>query len=202
LTGEDYLELLPARWRAVNDYGVRIDHRTYDTDELDPHRRQHSGIAAKRGLWEVHFDPYDCDRVWVRDHHAGRWITAEWTHRALVRAPFAEFTWRAAHNELLHRGERVVEQAAIARVLDELLARASTGPDVHCPTPAPATTSTGRARRALARDRTGRDPQRPPLHAVSTADPAPPVDDQQFEDGDVVVPFGVFDAHAEAERMW
>ncbi|NUT48887.1 MAG: DDE-type integrase/transposase/recombinase [Saccharothrix sp.] len=206
LTGEDYLELLPATWRAVNDYGVRINHRTYDSDELDPHRRQHSGVAAKRGLWEVHYDPYDCDRVWVRDHRAGRWITAEWTHRALVRAPFAEFTWRAAHDELLRRGERVVEQAAIARVLDELLARAGTGPDVSAPLAA-ADAGASHTRRALARDQATRSPERTPLHVVP-ADPALPVhdqreDDQHENDGqDVVIPFGVFDAHAEAERMW
>ena len=30
LTGEDYLELLPVAWRAVNDYGIQIDYRTYD----------------------------------------------------------------------------------------------------------------------------------------------------------------------------
>ena len=64
LTGDDYLELLPVTWRAINDYGIRIEYRTYDTDhrahgrdELAPYRRQHSGVAAKRGLWEVHYDP-------------------------------------------------------------------------------------------------------------------------------------------------
>ena len=30
LSGEDYLELLPVTWRAINDYGIRIDYRTYD----------------------------------------------------------------------------------------------------------------------------------------------------------------------------
>ena len=32
LTGEDYLELLPVTWRAINDYGIRINYRTYDVD--------------------------------------------------------------------------------------------------------------------------------------------------------------------------
>ena len=36
LTGEDYLELLPVAWRAINDYGIRIDYRTYDGPELGP----------------------------------------------------------------------------------------------------------------------------------------------------------------------
>jgi hypothetical protein len=57
LTGEDYLELLPVALRAINDYGIRIDYRTYDAPELGPWRRQHSGNAATRGLWEVHYDP-------------------------------------------------------------------------------------------------------------------------------------------------
>jgi transposase InsO family protein len=36
LSGHDYLELLPACWRAVNDYGIVIDYRTYDSPDLGP----------------------------------------------------------------------------------------------------------------------------------------------------------------------
>lgn len=57
LPGEDYLELLPVKWRQVNDYGIRIDYRTYDCPQLGQFRRQHSGLTGKRGLWEVHYDP-------------------------------------------------------------------------------------------------------------------------------------------------
>ncbi|MCX4849388.1 Mu transposase C-terminal domain-containing protein [Streptomyces sp. NBC_00893] len=67
LSGQDYVELLPAAWRAVNSYGIRINNRTYDAPELGPMRRRDSGVAAKRGLWEVHRDPYDVSRVWVRN---------------------------------------------------------------------------------------------------------------------------------------
>jgi putative transposase len=55
LSGEDYLELLPVTWRVINDYGIRIDYRTYDHADLAPWCRQHSGITARRGLWEVHY---------------------------------------------------------------------------------------------------------------------------------------------------
>ena len=41
---EDYIELLPATWRVINSYGVKIGLRTYDSGELNPYRRQHSGI--------------------------------------------------------------------------------------------------------------------------------------------------------------
>ncbi|MGW2482472.1 hypothetical protein ACWCWQ_21915 [Streptomyces sp. NPDC001571] len=36
LDGEDYVELLPERWQAINSYGIRIKHRTYDNGELGP----------------------------------------------------------------------------------------------------------------------------------------------------------------------
>ena len=39
LTGEDYIELMPADWRAIGDGGVQIDYRTYNCGELGPYRR-------------------------------------------------------------------------------------------------------------------------------------------------------------------
>jgi hypothetical protein len=36
LAADDYIELLPVRWRAINAYGVKIAHRTYDCAAADP----------------------------------------------------------------------------------------------------------------------------------------------------------------------
>src|SRR6266508_2336190 len=94
LSREDYLELLQVAWRAINDYGIRIDYRTYDSPDLGPYRRQHSGVSAKRGLWEIHQDPYDLAQVFVRTPDG--WVTADWTHLPMISAPFADFTWRHA----------------------------------------------------------------------------------------------------------
>ena len=94
LAGEDYLELLPAVWRQVNAYGIRIGYRTYDCPERGPLRLQHSGITARRGLWEVHYDPYDASHAFIRTPDG--WVTAPWTHLPMISAPFAEFTWRHA----------------------------------------------------------------------------------------------------------
>jgi hypothetical protein len=33
LTADDYIELLPARWHAVNAYGIKVNRRTYDSDK-------------------------------------------------------------------------------------------------------------------------------------------------------------------------
>ncbi|MEV7711156.1 hypothetical protein [Streptomyces sp. NPDC088270] len=46
LSGEDYIELLPAAWRAVNSYGIRIDNRTHDAPERGPMRRRDSGVTS------------------------------------------------------------------------------------------------------------------------------------------------------------
>jgi len=81
-------------WRQINEYGIRIDYRTYDSPGLGPWRRQHSGITARRGLWEVHQDPYDLSQVFVRTPDA--WVTVPWTHLPMISAPFADFTWRPA----------------------------------------------------------------------------------------------------------
>jgi hypothetical protein len=68
LDADDYIELLPVQWRTINSYGVRTNHRTYDAKALNPYRRQHSGVDAHNGQWEVHYDPYDVSRIWVRNH--------------------------------------------------------------------------------------------------------------------------------------
>jgi putative transposase len=187
LSGEDYLELLPVAWRAINDYGIRIEYRTYDTDHrahgrdlLAPYRRQNSGIAAKRGLWEVHYDPYDLSQVHVRTRDG--WITVPWTHRAMVNAPFADFTWRHARRLAVERGLDACDETTIARVLDDLLTRAEHGPEQ----PRRDGKITARTKTAAATHR------RPPAPPPPTPEPEPDVS--------TVIPFGIFDAHAEAEN--
>ncbi|MFF5830692.1 hypothetical protein ACF1D2_13085 [Streptomyces bacillaris] len=128
-------------WRAVNDYGIRISYRTYDYAGLGPHRRQHSGITAKRGLWEVHYDPYDLSQVFVRTRQG--WITVPWVHLPLVNAPFADFTWQHARRLAAEAGLDDTNEAAVARVLDELLTRGEHGPDRR------STKVVGRTRAAL-----------------------------------------------------
>ena len=100
LSARDYIELLPARWQAINAYGIRINYRTYDAEGLNPLRRQPSGIKEKKDLWEIHHDPYDVSRVWVRDHHRGAWITVSWTHLHRAPMPFGELAWDHARRGL------------------------------------------------------------------------------------------------------
>ncbi|RXS81486.1 hypothetical protein EST92_16065 [Streptomyces sp. TM32] len=180
LRGEDYLELLPTAWRAVNDYGIRINYRTYDCADLGPHRRQHSGHAAKRGLWEVHYDPYDLSQVFVRTEQG--WITVPWIHLPLVNAPFADFTWAHARRLAAAKGLDDTNEAGVARVLDELLSRAEHGPDF-------------RSAKVAARTRTAAAVPAPEADSETESEPEP-----EIQPPAAVATFGVFDAHAEAER--
>ncbi|MGW6571136.1 Mu transposase C-terminal domain-containing protein [Streptomyces sp. NPDC054945] len=184
LRGEDYLELLPVAWRAVNDYGIRINYRTYDCADLGPWRRQHSGHAAKRGLWEVHYDPYDLSQVFVRTQQG--WITVPWVHLPLVNAPFADFTWSHARRLAAGAGLDDTNEAVVARVLDELLTRAEHGPDKRT------AKIVGRTRVAAT--------VHAPAPAPEIENGAAPEPRPEAQPSATVVPFGVFDAHAEAER--
>ncbi|GAB2752394.1 Mu transposase C-terminal domain-containing protein [Kitasatospora kifunensis] len=196
LSGEDYIELLPTHWRAIGDAGVQIDYRTYNSQELAPYRHAASGIAAKGDRWEVHYDPYDLTRVWVRDHHRGGWITVPWTHHGLVRQPFADFTWRQARKIAAGRGVDDANETAVAVVLAALLRRAEEGPGQS---------------RALSRARTAtampnRLPAALPPAASSPPDPEPEparVGAQELDDhadepsSGAIVPFGLFDPFSE-----
>jgi putative transposase len=198
LAASDYIELLPAAWRAVNAYGVKIGHRTYDCKALNPYRRRHSGVNARKGLWEVHYDPYDVTRVWVRDHYGTGWIQATWTHLRTTPAPFGEQAWEHARQMLARRGQDQATEAEIARAAATLLDKAGQGP--------------GRGREGR-RDRKAGGRAR----AVSAAGPSlpeepvlprerqpPPAWDEEYDDVPLaeVIPLGVFDAREEAKKWW
>jgi hypothetical protein len=128
LTEADFIELLPVTWREINTYGIKIDNRKYDCKALSRYRRQHSGITAKKGLWEVHHDPYDVSRIWVRDHHQGGWITVPWTHLKSAPVPFGEQAWDHGRRVLAERGNRSPTEAEITQAVNELLTKAERGP--------------------------------------------------------------------------
>ncbi len=164
------------------------DFRTYDCPELGPLRLQHSGVTTRRGLWEVHYDPYDVTRVFVRTLDG--WVTVPWTHLPMISAPFAEFTWAHARRLAAEKGADDTNETEVARVLDDLLTRAQAGP------------ADKRTSRVAARTRAAAAAHRPP----SREEPGPACGDASACDGDddqplaTVIPFGVFDADAESER--
>jgi putative transposase len=132
-------------------------------------------------LWEVHYDPYDVSHVWVRNHHAGGWITAPWTHLHMLRQPFADFTWRRARQ--LAADDH--DETAITRALADLLQRAGAGPD--------------RVQRIAARTRVAAATSlRPPSEPEPESEGKAAVRDDAHSQSQVV-PLGVFDPLGEGD---
>lgn len=219
LSAQDYIELLPASWRAINSYGIKISHRVYDGEELNPLRGQRSGVAAKKDLWEIHRDPYDVSRIWVRNHWDGGWITVFWKHLSSARAPFGDAAWDHAHQSLTIHGQTPTE-LEIAQQVDAVLRTANQGP--RCSPEDPDGPSSGKAskkasktdRRVAARTKATaqpawprpNDPPPPPASQPVTAAAEDNNDDldDDLDDAGIadVVPLKVFDARKEAERWW
>ena len=195
LSAEDYVELLPARWHAVNAYGIKVSRRTYDGQELNPFRQQPSGVKEHKNLWEVHYDPYDVSRIWVRDHWNGGWVTVFWTQLHRVAAPFGELAWDHARTR-----QPGATEEELADAVDGLLRRASQGPgDTSPQKPA------RRDRRVTARTKAAQ-----PLPASRAAAPEPADGGETAPAADPdgggqlakVIPMPIFDPFAEADKPW
>jgi putative transposase len=198
LSASDYIELLPVTWRAVNAYGIKISNRRYDCADLNPHRHQRSGVTARKGLWEVHHDPYDVTRIWVRDHRAGGWITVPWTQLKSAAVPFGEAAWEQARRLLARRGEDPATEAEIARSAAALLDKAE-----H--PPASKDTPSRKDRRAAARARATAAPAwpRPDIQAAQPeADTGAADEEDHVRPAAQVIPLPIFDPFAEADKRW
>ncbi|MEY2244841.1 integrase [Streptomyces sp. BF23-18] len=128
----DYLQLLPTAWVGVRDDGIRFKNRTYDNfkGELEGVRNTPSGLKGKkRNGWELRYNPYTPEQVWLRDHRSGEWITAVFKHQHLIGAPWTQHLWDTATAEYVARGGRHSDDENIAQVLADLLERAGQGPD-------------------------------------------------------------------------
>lgn len=190
LSGQDYVELLPAAWRAVNSYGIRINNRTYDSPDLGPMRRQSSGVAAKRGLWEVHRDPYDVSRVWVRNHRSGgEWVQATWKFLNRAPVPFGDLAWDHVSHQLPKATEEELANAVAA-----LLTRAHAGPEQPTVKRKRKAASDRKDRRVAARTK-ATAPAAPatPLPPKPQHEPSPEEPAEDEEKLAEVIPLGLFD---------
>ena len=208
LSAEDYLELLPTRWQAVNSYGIKISHRIYDCDELNPLRRQKSGINQHKDRWEIRYDPYDIRLVWLRNHHHDAWITVPWRLLSRTATPFGELAWDHAARDLRESGGEVTEDR-IAAAVDDLLTRARNPPAGPQPKAAPATKRSKREARVAARTKATAESSWPRPEPPKTTQSRPAAtggqavhDEDENEEIAEVVPLRIFDAREEAKRKW
>ncbi|MEU0940804.1 hypothetical protein [Embleya sp. NPDC005971] len=125
-TGGDYLELLPVRWQAVTDRRIRIDHRTYDHEDLGPLRGQSSGIVARGGKWEVHHNPHDGRQVWIRLPD-GALTQIPWIHRDHTHRRFDERTRQYLRATAERHDDTHIHEANLAEALDQLMRGAHGG---------------------------------------------------------------------------
>jgi transposase InsO family protein len=195
LSPDDYVELLPAEWRAVNAYGIKLNWRTYDREdgELDRLRLAPSGIKERRNLWEIRNDPYDVSRIHVRGPDG--WITAFWKHLNRVPMPFGELAWDHARRGL----GRGAGEEEIADAVAALLRRAGKGPEEDRK---PALSK--RDRRVAARTKAAAPKEAQPAPA-GTGPPQPDAAAEQAEESEPlakVIPMPIFDPFAEADKPW
>jgi Mu transposase, C-terminal len=210
LSAGDYIELLPAVWRAVNAYGIKISHRTYDAGELNPVRQQKSGVTARKGQWEVRYDPYDVSKVFVRG--PGGWITCPWKYLEKVPAPFGELAWDHVSGQLAAQGQASPTELERALAVDDLLRRAYHGPPDgagadDAGTAGPQRRPSARDRRVAARTRAataareGTGTPAGPVTAGTGDAPGAPGQDGG-EPAAEVIPLGIFDPFEEARKPW
>ncbi|MFI6476039.1 transposase [Streptomyces sp. NPDC050516] len=126
LSRSDYLELLPVRWQAITEHGIRLHHRTYDHDLLGPYRGQDSGVAARGGKWEVHTNPHDVRQIWVRLPGLGL-AEIPWIHRDHAHQPFNDRTWQYLQTITTRHTGHDRYEADLAEALDQLMRRAHAG---------------------------------------------------------------------------
>ena len=176
----------------MNAYGIKISRRIYDGAELNPLRMQHSGVTARKGLHEVHYDPYDISRIWVRDHWNGGWITVFWTQLHRVTAPFGELAWDHARKLLPGATE-----AELADTVDSLLRRAGTGPGG-----AARAEQDRRGRRIAARTRAAQKLPASQDRTQPRENQAPPAGSPDGDGLAEVIPMPIFDPFAEADKPW
>ncbi|MFE0824248.1 hypothetical protein [Streptomyces sp. NPDC058847] len=137
---DDYLRLLPTAWVGVGDQGIRFMNRIYDNHQggLLPYRRRRSGLGGKRrGGWELRYNPYAPEHVWLHDHEKDIWVQATFRHQKMIDAPWTQYLWDIATTEHLARGGRKDDDFAIAQALADLLERAGRGPDQAQPAAVP-----------------------------------------------------------------
>jgi hypothetical protein len=187
--------LLPAAWRAVNAYGIKLNRRSYDSEQLNPLRLQPSGVREQKNLWEIRHDPYDVSRIFVRCPDG--WVTVFWKHLNRVPMPFGELAWDHARRHLVTEGRSATEEQ-IAGAVATLLRRAHHGPeDQEKPK------MSKRDRRVAARTRAA-TPQaepasKPPGDLAGTPEPVLPGDGTPMAE---VIPLGIFDPFREADKRW
>ncbi|QXQ08764.1 Mu transposase C-terminal domain-containing protein [Paeniglutamicibacter sp. Y32M11] len=205
MTAADYLELMPSESRVINSYGVKIRHRIYDSEELNPYRGQRSGLKALNRRWEVKYNPYDAGCVWVRNPENGSWIIAYWKQLQSSPQPFGDASWEYGRQIVAERGTSHPSQDTIKAAVDAIL-------DLASPPAKPASRAK-KNQRAAARNKAAitsqrarpmldgaNDPAQKPAAAIKTEEHSEVKSPQGPAQLAKIIPLKIYDAHKEAEK--
>lgn len=117
LTRDDYIALLPVDWRSIQPYGVNFHGLHYDAAALHDYRGVPSGLPSPaNGRWEIRYDPYRIQSIYVRDHRKGKWIEAEWSLSRHLVGPFSLDVLTAAKKALDRRSASIPGADLLAEV--------------------------------------------------------------------------------------
>lgn len=93
-------------WRSIQPYGINFEGLHYDSPELHPYRGVNSGLREPAcGRWEIRYDPYRLQSIFVRDHTQSKWIEADWALARRALAPFSLDVLRAARKAVDRRDQ-------------------------------------------------------------------------------------------------
>ncbi|MEV5374996.1 transposase [Streptomyces nondiastaticus] len=112
-----YYELLPIAedGRAINAYGIELNHLVYNADILYQFRKAKSPYS--NGRWPIRYDPRNLLHAYFHDPRDGKWYTLRWTHALSDLQPFTDITLREAKRLLAARGIDPSDQAEVAKAL-------------------------------------------------------------------------------------
>lgn len=117
LDRDDYIGLLPVTYRTIQGYGINFEGLHYDAAGLHPYRGVKSGLSLPAGgRWEIRYDPYRLQSIFVRDHTRGVWIEAEWSLAKRTLAPFSLDVLHAARTAVGRRSDTVAGVDVLAEI--------------------------------------------------------------------------------------
>jgi len=170
LTADDYIDLMPVEYRVIGTAGVKINHRFYDSIELQPFRNAPSPDAVHGNQWEIRVNPYDPRIVWVR-HPDGHWIECLWRAETTFHQPFADSILQSAIDIAVSRGTG--NQHELLGVSAEIKKRALS---------AAQTVKKAEARNAMAIAHAEKEGTPMPSHTPAPTQPIGP--EVEYDDGD------------------
>lgn len=93
---EDFISLMPRETRTVQAGGVEINKRKYDSPHLALLRGKRAADGEGKSV-DVHYDPNDLNRVWVRAANDS-WIECTWNRQAGLSRPLERLYNQRVHD--------------------------------------------------------------------------------------------------------